>query len=100
MATYPELMAQIAKLQAEADKIRREEKIAAIAQIKSLMTQHDISLDDLGVNGKKTRKASALTPRYRDPESGDTWSGRGHPPAWIKNHLDAGKSKDDFLIRE
>ena len=37
MATYAELMAQIEKLQVEADKIRRDEKIAAIAQIKSLM---------------------------------------------------------------
>ena len=100
MATYAELMAQIEKLQVEADKIRRDEKIAAIAQIKSLMTQHDITLNDLGDKIQKARQAAPIMPKYRDPKSAKTWSGRGHQPAWMKNYLAAGKNKDDFLIRD
>lgn len=99
MATYAELMAQIEKLQVEADKIRRE-KNAFIAQIKSLMTQHDITSNDLGDKGQKARQAAPRIPKYRDPQSAKTWSGRGHQPAWMKNYLAAGKNKDDFLIRD
>ncbi|THJ46770.1 H-NS histone family protein [Burkholderia sp. LS-044] len=32
-------------------------------------------------------------PKYRDPETGATWSGRGRPPAWID-----GKDRVPFEI--
>jgi DNA-binding protein H-NS len=35
-----------------------------------------------------------VAPKYRDPESGNTWSGRGKPPRWI-----AGQDRDQFLIQ-
>jgi DNA-binding protein H-NS len=34
-------------------------------------------------------------PKFRDPESGATWTGRGKPPNWIK-----GKERAGFLIPE
>jgi DNA-binding protein H-NS len=38
---------------------------------------------------------------YRHPENADqTWSGRGRQPDWMKEALAAGKSKDDFLIKD
>lgn len=33
-------------------------------------------------------------PKYRDPESGKTWSGMGHTPQWMVN----AKNRDAFLI--
>jgi DNA-binding protein H-NS len=36
---------------------------------------------------------AGVAPKYRDPESGSTWSGRGKPPKWI-----AGQDRDSFLI--
>src|SRR5262245_58620379 len=40
-------------------------------------------------------------PKYRDPKTGDTWSGRGREPRWMTAALaeGRGKSKDDFLIK-
>jgi len=35
------------------------------------------------------------TPKYQDPKTGKTWSGRGREPSWIK-----GKRRDRFLIAE
>ena len=32
--------------------------------------------------------------RYRDPESGRTWSGYGRPPNWIR-----GKDRERFLVQ-
>lgn len=34
-----------------------------------------------------------VAPKYRDPITGQTWSGRGKPPLWI-----AGKDREQFLI--
>ncbi|WP_419539411.1 H-NS family nucleoid-associated regulatory protein [Paraburkholderia bengalensis] len=38
--------------------------------------------------------ASKVAPKYQDPVSGATWSGRARPPAWIKDVKDRSK----FLI--
>lgn len=34
-------------------------------------------------------------PKYRDPQSGKTWSGRGYPPAWI-----AGRERKEFEVKK
>jgi DNA-binding protein H-NS len=34
-----------------------------------------------------------VAPKFRNPLTGDTWTGRGKPPKWIQN-LD----RDQFLI--
>ena len=38
------------------------------------------------------------SPKYRDPVSGTTWSGRGKVPRWMKQLLEQGAKRDDFLI--
>ncbi|NCV86322.1 MAG: H-NS histone family protein, partial [Oxalobacteraceae bacterium] len=51
----------------------------------------------------KPRKPSTtrppVLPKYRDEVSGQTWTGRGKPPLWLKAMLDQGKTKEDFLIQ-
>ena len=51
---------------------------------------------------KKTRADAGkkAEPKYRDPKTGETWTGRGRPAGWLKAHLDAGKKKEDFLIKK
>ncbi|WP_164964282.1 ParB/RepB/Spo0J family partition protein [Rubrivivax sp. JA1026] len=36
--------------------------------------------------------------KYRNAETGDTWSGRGLKPRWLVAELDKGRSLDDFLV--
>lgn len=36
--------------------------------------------------------------RYRDPMTGDTWSGRGLQPAWLRAKLQAGARLADFEL--
>lgn len=45
---------------------------------------------------KRNRKAKG-TPKYRDPVTGQTWTGMGTEPNFIKQ---SGKGKDAFLIEE
>jgi ParB/RepB/Spo0J family partition protein len=36
--------------------------------------------------------------KYRNPETGETWSGRGLMPKWLKLKVDAGHSQDQYLV--
>ena len=97
MSQYAELKAQIARLQAQADEARRTELGNVIEEIRSKIAEYGLSAEDLGFataarRGRPPKKAP-LPPKYQDPKSGNTWSGRGKPPNWI-----AGKNRDRFLI--
>ena len=44
------------------------------------------------------RRARTATPKYRDPNSGTTWSGRGKVPRWMKRLIEQGANREDFRI--
>jgi DNA-binding protein H-NS len=43
-----------------------------------------------------TTSAPASTARYKD-DAGNSWSGRGPKPGWLRAAIESGKSMDDFL---
>lgn len=104
MATYLELKAQAEELLQQAEELRKREIAEVIADIKVKMQEYGITAADLGLaaGGAKRagKKAGASTPsvvRYRGP-NGETWSGMGRQPAWLKEALEQGKSKEDFSV--
>jgi DNA-binding protein H-NS len=40
-----------------------------------------------------------VAPKYRDPASGKTWTGRGLKPKWVTEALESGKTLDDLAIK-
>jgi DNA-binding protein H-NS len=48
---------------------------------------------------KTVRRRLKAAPKYRDPASGVTWSGRGMTPRWLAAAIAQGQSREDFLIR-
>ena len=94
MATYKELQEEIAALQYKAEETRTQELDGAIQEIKALMQEYGISLQDLNsapkTKGKKSKKQSNV--QFQDAD-GKTWSGRGRMPDWLK-----GKDKEKFRI--
>jgi len=36
--------------------------------------------------------------KYRDPATGDTWSGRGRMSTWVKRKLDAGENIEKYRV--
>jgi DNA-binding protein H-NS len=97
MSQYADLKVQIAKLQAQAEEARRVEVGNVIAEIQRQIAEYGLTPQDLGFAAAARRgrppKKAPLPPKYRDPKTGNTWSGRGKPPKWI-----AGKSRERFLI--
>ncbi len=100
MATYLELKAQAEALMQQAEQARKQEIAEAVAEIKQKMSQYGISAADLGLapGGKKSARKGAVTEvRFRGP-NGESWSGMGRQPQWLKEALEQGKSKEDFAV--
>jgi len=61
--------------------------------------KHQLSrLSPTGYRGRGARKGSKVPPKYRDPQSGKTWAGRGAQPVWLREKLKKGVKLDHFLI--
>ncbi|SAL50397.1 H-NS-like DNA-binding protein [Caballeronia sordidicola] len=90
---YKELLAQAAELDRQIAAARETEAAAALAEIKTKIADFGFTVEDV-FSAKKTRKLRELSgPRYRDPDTGATWSGMGREPLWIK-----GKDREAFSI--
>lgn len=95
MSEYHELMAKAQALMAQAESVRQQEKAEAVAMALEIIKDYGLTADDLFSSGaaKKERKKIVSVVKYRDPESGATWTGRGKPPRWI-----ADKDREQFLV--
>ncbi len=47
-----------------------------------------------GSRPKGTR--APVRPKYRHPETGETWSGRGSAPGWLKRLEEEGRRREEF----
>jgi DNA-binding protein H-NS len=97
MPSYKQLTAQLEKLHKEVAAAREKEIVEAIEAIKAQIVEYDITPEELGFSTPRAGNARKrpLPPRYHNPKTGDTWSGRGRAPGWL-----AGKNRDRFLIKE
>ena len=114
--SYENIQKQIQKLQEQAKKLeatRDAQKTRAITQVTSLMRRLSLTVDDLkqssskpikkSTSGTKKKGTSAkerppVPPKYRDEQTGNTWTGRGKPPRWLQEKIHLGRQKEDFLI--
>jgi DNA-binding protein H-NS len=96
MPTYQEYQHQIAELQKLAEQAREGEVAEARKQVLELMQAHGLRVEDLASPKKATpaAKTGTVKAKYRDPDSGQTWTGRGRAPRWLNN-----RNKDEFLIK-
>ncbi len=94
MTTVAQLLAQKAALEAQIEAARKAENAEAIAQVKALIAEHGLTIQDIFGGAKRGRKASgSVAAKYQDPISKKTWSGRGKAPKWIQ-----GKDLTQFAV--
>jgi DNA-binding protein H-NS len=94
-ATYKELLEQLKALEIQAEEARKRELKDAVGQVRNLIDQYGLTAEDVFPTSRKKGAAagSTVAPKYRDPATGATWTGRGKPPKWI-----AGQNKEQFAI--
>ncbi|MDN7919307.1 H-NS histone family protein [Burkholderia gladioli] len=96
MATYQELNAQMDALAEQAEAARLKEFQAALDEVRAKVAEYGMTERDIFGRQRGKPASVPLHPKYLDPRTGATWSGRGRPPEWIKNAKDRGR----FLIKE
>ena len=115
MPTLEQIQAKLKKLQAQAEAMIAKRAQSVLDDIRKLMEKHGLSTADIeahsstkkprgrpaGKTSKPGAKAKAKTAakpklpaKYRNPKTGETWSGWARPPLWIKDVKDRTK----FLI--
>jgi DNA-binding protein H-NS len=94
MTTYKELLQQREALEQKIQELRQRESQGAIDQVRAIVAEHGLAPDDVFGKKRASLAGSTVEPKYRDPASGATWTGRGKPPRWI-----ADKNREEFLIR-
>jgi DNA-binding protein H-NS len=92
----------------KASTARKNEEIAGarasfLDEVKTKAASLGMSLADLvGLGSGKAAKSqtprTTTTPKYRDPETGATWSGRGYPAKWITDYEAKGRKREEFAI--
>lgn len=103
--TLGDLLAQKAELEKQIAETQRNERAEAVAQVRALMAQYGLTLADIGSRSAaaprptgSAKPKAKVAPKYRDEASGQTWSGRGLQPNWLKAALASGRKLSDFAI--
>ena len=106
--------AQIKKLQARALALREKDRRPVITSIVRQMKAHDISVAEIAeafgkaraprqaaakpAAGGAQKPRKAVPVKYRHPETGATWTGRGRTPRWIVEAEAAGTDRSTFAV--
>ncbi len=89
------LQKDVAKAINNYEERKRQEALAAAQKT---ATEFGFKLEDLMGGKVKKPKANGVA-KYAHPENPTTtWTGKGRKPAWVNEHLDAGKSLEDLAI--
>jgi len=105
VATLQELMAQKAALDKQIEQTKHQERGAAVDKVRALMAEYGLTVADLGGKSgavKSARKSKSggtkVAAKYRNASTGETWSGRGLQPRWLKAALASGRKLGDFAV--
>jgi len=99
--SYKQIQKQIEALQRQADKLLQEEIKGVVGRIKEAIAHYGLTSEQLGFGGTAARKAQSgktvgtQSAKYSDG-LGNSWSGRGPRPRWLRDALAAGRSLEEF----
>lgn len=104
--------ALMAKAQAELARREEEDRARAanesrakevVAKAEQDLKALGFTLSDFiaGATGRKAagpRKGGTVAPKYKNPSTGETWTGRGRKPKWVEAHLAKGGTMAQITI--
>ena len=98
MASLKDLLAQRAALDEQIAQTKDRERADAVAKVKALMSEYGLTVADLSMRTPKAGKTSKVAAKYRNKATGETWSGRGLQPKWLKAAIGGGAKLEDFHV--
>lgn len=94
--TYADLVARIAALKVEAEEQRKRECADAIAEIRRIAAAHGLTAAEIFGRAQRTGRLAPV--KFRDPTTGQTWTGRGKHPRWLAARIAAGATLESFRV--
>lgn len=88
MSSYKDLLKQREELEKKIQDARQRELTEAVSKVRALIQEHGLSAADVFPPARSTRSNAAgskVAPKYKNPETGETWTGRGKAPKWIQD---------------
>ena len=92
-----EKISTILSARIKAEKHELERRLAVLNRGMAVIDQ---ASDSRSINGKPRRKYPRVLPKYRDPQTSETWSGRGKRPRWLVAAMKSGRKIEEFRISE
>ena len=80
----------------KAEKQELEKRLAVLGG--GMAALADSSGSAGGPAGKQRRKYPRVLPKYRNPQTSETWSGRGKRPRWLVAAMKSGRRIEEFRI--
>jgi len=92
-----EKVSAILSTRIKAEKYELEKRLAILSR----GVDGGVETADSGsMNGKQRRKYPRVLPKYRNPQTSETWSGRGKRPRWLVAAMKSGHKIEEFQISE
>jgi DNA-binding protein H-NS len=84
MNDLEQLIKQREELDRQIEQLHRDQREGVLNEIRRLMDLHNLTTEDLMIKPRRTGFRAPAQVKYRDPETGATWSGRGRAPRWLE----------------
>ena len=109
--TLSEIGQLIEDLERERDAKLGDARAALLQEVEERLAALGLTAAEL-IGGRQGGRAEAKKPkgkrestqtaevRYRDPETGGTWTGNGRIPRWVKDYEAAGRNREEFRVPE
>lgn len=92
--TYSELLDKLENVVRQIDEAREREARLLAARVMEVLAESGVDVDELlKIHRSGRQPTKRVSPRYWNPETGETWAGRGKRPNWMK-----GQDPERFLI--
>ena len=82
----------------KAEKHELEKRLAVLDRGRDIFAQSGLSSSLQ--TGKARRKYPRVLPKYCNPQTSETWSGRGKRPRWLVAAMKSGRKIEEFRISD
>jgi DNA-binding protein H-NS len=96
----------IAAAERQREAKRESGKKELVEEFRARAEALGLSLEELAAGSPKTGRPSGKGPptpspaaKYRNPETGETWSGRGRAPKWLTLAEQQGRGREEFAVQ-
>ena len=93
-----EELSDVLSARIEAEKRELEKRLAVLSR--GALRSGEADNSRKSPNAKPRRKYPRVLPKYRNPKTSETWSGRGKLPRWLVAAMKSGKKIEEFRIGE